>query len=73
MEFKLCVHPDLNAIRLREFSRSDTVGEYFQTMLASEDNNITVRDTCMYSKYYQGRTEKRACNSPYSQNHPTSY
>ncbi len=29
MEFKLCVHPDLNAIRLREFSRSDTVGEYF--------------------------------------------
>ncbi len=29
MEFKLCVHPNLDAIKKREFSRSNTVGEYF--------------------------------------------
>ncbi len=27
LEFKMCIHPDLNNIKKREFSRADTVGE----------------------------------------------
>ncbi len=27
LEFKICIHPNLNDIKKREFSRADTVGE----------------------------------------------
>ena len=30
LEFKLCVHPHLNDIKKREFSRADSVGEWVE-------------------------------------------
>ncbi len=27
LEFKMCIHPDINNIKKRQFSRADTVGE----------------------------------------------
>ena len=30
LEFKLCVHPHLNDIKKREFSKADSVGEWVE-------------------------------------------
>ena len=44
LEFKLCVHPNLNHIKKREFSRSDTVGEY----IVFRDNVSVCKDSIVH-------------------------
>ncbi len=44
MKFKLCVYPNLNDIKKREFSRGDTVGEY----IVFRDNVSVCKDSIVH-------------------------